>query len=135
MNGNGCHPLGRLISEMDRAFPAFFTEEDATWRPALDVSEDEKSWLVELDVPGFAREQIDVSAEGDLLTIRGARAVEAEPARRWHRRERAASTFEHSVRLPREADAAGVEAKLEHGVLVLRIPKAETAKVRRIELK
>lgn len=128
---------GALAREMDRIFPGFFDEGPrAPELPALNVGEDEKRYLVEVHVPGYRMEDLEVTIEDDLLTVRGSRKAEQEDQNvKWHRVERSLTGFTRTIRLPAEVEAGKIEASLEHGVLTLVVPKIEKAQPRRIELK
>lgn len=92
------------------------------WQPALDLIASEDAYLVRLDVPGVKREQVQASLEDGVLRVRGAaeRAPGLEGAQQL-RLERVVGPFARSVRLPADADSAQVSARLESGVLTIRV--------------
>ncbi len=101
----------------------------------LDIyeSEDKQQYVVEASVSGFKPEEIQIMAEGNTLTIRAAKKEEKKEEKgSYVRRERYAGEMSRSVTLPSAIDASKVEATYEHGVLTLRIPKAEGAKPKQI---
>lgn len=108
----------------------------ASCGPPVNLWEDENNVYAELDVPGVDAAKLEVSImEGNQLTIQGERtAVESENAV-WHRKERYFGKFTRNVELPSLVDANKVEAKYDAGVLKLTMPKADTAKPRKIEVK
>jgi HSP20 family protein len=131
----------------------FDTSSGETDRPTvvlpLDIAEDEGAYLIEADVPGFSREELEISLDGRELTIAGRHVEEVEespsevgadapaesaPSLRYHRRERRAVDVQRRLVLPEDVQSDGIEASLEHGVLRLRLPKAEEAKPRRIDI-
>lgn len=131
----------------------FDTSSSDTDRPTvvlpLDIAEDESAYLIEADVPGFSRDELEISLDGRELTIAGRHVAEVEespaevnanepadsaPSLRYHRRERRAVDVQRRLVLPEDVRADGIEASLEHGVLTLRLPKAEEAKPRRIDI-
>ena len=92
---------------------------------------DEDRATIALEVPGLDAEAIDVAVDKDLVTVRGERAAD-EADGRGVIRERSRGRFARSVRLPFEAEADGVTASYERGVLLVTVPKAEAAKPTRV---
>lgn len=107
-----------------------------TWRPAVDLREEQDHYLVEADLPGLKREDIDISIVGDVLTIKGQRNGEAVKQGEGYRSiERSYGTYQRSFRIPGGVDSNKVEASYEAGVLKVSLPKPETSKPRQIEVK
>lgn len=143
------HPMGRLLrNNVDRAFDdAFgelFNDRYSPWGriaarerrfPAVNVWEGSESLYVEAEVPGLKLEDLDIFVHGDELTIRGEREHDEQEGVTYHRRERGTGSFSSSVRLPVEIDVDRVEAQLESGVLTITLPKAASARPRKIEVK
>jgi HSP20 family protein len=104
--------------------------------PALNVWEDEAAFHLETDLPGVNADAVDVTVtEGNKVTVSGERKA-SEPANAvWHRQERFAGTFSRELTLPAPVDADKVEARFEHGVLKLTLPKSEAARPRKIAIK
>jgi HSP20 family protein len=129
--------LGQLNERMrrmlDQTFGGMF-DEPAGWIPAVDIEELEDAYVVEAEVPGVNREDVNIEVSGNELTISG---ESKERAREGiiRRRTRRVGQFEFRVVLPIEVNPEGVDAKLNDGVLTVRIPKAAGAKSRRIEVK
>lgn len=92
------------------------------FRPALDVLERADSLLLLFDLPGVSPSELTVETEQDRLTVQG---VRADGVRGWRR----------VLTLPAAYDPSKIEAKAENGVLVLTVPKAESARPRRIEVR
>ncbi len=142
-NPNGWSMLRRLRDEMDSALQGAFASRPAWWTnlnlqpatsfPALNVWQTEQDVFVEAELPGVTHEQLDISVLSGQLTLRGERRPSGEQ-QTWHRRERTFGAFERTLRLPADVNADKVEAKLEHGVLTIRLPKAEAAKPRKISV-
>ena len=86
------------------------------------------------EVPGLANEDLDVKIQGNYLEINGMREVKTPEGYRVHRGERGSATFTRSLTLPSEVDSAKVSATLKDGILVLTLPKSETAKPRQISI-
>jgi HSP20 family protein len=129
--------LGQLNERMRRMLEQTFggmLDEPAGWVPAVDIEELEDVYVVEAEVPGVKREDVNIEVSGNELTISGEIKVrEREGIIR--RRTRRVGEFEFRVVLPNEVNAEGIDAKLNDGVLTVRIPKAERAQRRRIEVK
>jgi len=132
----------RLDGEMDRwnsMFDEFLGLAPATscdWMPALDVHENEDQYTVRMDLPGLSREQVELSFEGDVLTISGERKEEQEKTTgHLHRSERFTGKFTRSLRFPGDVKTDGIQAIFKDGVLEIALPKAEEARRRKIEVK
>lgn len=103
-----------------------------SFRPAEDVVAAEDATVIRLDVPGIAREDLEIEAQEGVLTVRGERRLEQEGAGRI---ERASGSFSRSWRLVDGVDTDKIEAHLQDGVLELRVPKPERAEAVKIEVK
>lgn len=105
----------------------------ADWSPAVDVVEEEDRFVLRADVPGVAREDIDVSMEDGILTIAGERLTEKhEEAEGVKRFERVSGKFYRRFTLPETADAEGIAARSANGILEVTIPKLPEVQPRRI---
>ncbi|MEV4109367.1 Hsp20/alpha crystallin family protein [Nonomuraea sp. NPDC049695] len=102
------------------------------WTPMADISETEDSYVVEVDVPGVKKDQIDVQFSERELIVTG--QIEERERQRRHRKTRRTGSFELRTLLPGEVDAERVEARLADGVLTITVPKAAAAKPRHIEV-
>ncbi|NOR42433.1 MAG: Hsp20 family protein [Gammaproteobacteria bacterium] len=108
----------------------------ANWTPSVDISENDKAFTLLADIPGVNPDNIDISMEKGVLTIKGERNAESvEEGENYRRVERQNGQFYRRFTLPDSADADKIEAKSEHGVLRITIPKQEVAVSRRIEVK
>ncbi|GIX46500.1 MAG: heat-shock protein Hsp20 [Candidatus Tectimicrobiota bacterium] len=134
--------LETLRQEIDRLFEThlaeFFGDGEmgrVTWLPRMDVRETDTAFIVEVDLPGMAIEDIDVHVEGNTLVIAGERKLErAEEHLGMARYERAAGRFHRAYTLPAPVVADKVEARYCNGVLTVTVPKAEAAKTKRIAI-
>lgn len=105
------------------------------WTPAVDVYEDENSFLIKLELPEVAREDVKVSLNDNTLSISGERRVENEQKRdNYHRVERSYGQFYRSFTLPPNVDTGAINAQFKDGMLRLTIPKKEEAKPKQIEV-
>jgi len=144
--GNSWYPVHQFRDEMDRLVSNFFGPQTnggnapSRWGvapagfPALNVWEDGDTLYVEAELPGVKSEDIDVSVVGSDLTIRGHRNAQTAEGVAYHRQERAIGEFARVLRMPAEVDSAKVEASLSNGVLLLKLPKAEAAKPKKIKV-
>jgi HSP20 family protein len=130
-------PLRELMNRLvERSVvPGMGWGSQATTEP-MDIYTEGDTYVIEMSLPGFQPDAIEVSCEGNQLTIRGERPPETkEPQnRRYILRERTAGRFERTVTLPPEVAIDKAQANYEHGLLRLEFPKAEHAKPRRISL-
>jgi HSP20 family protein len=101
--------------------------------PPINVFDDGAGAVIVAEVPGLEQSQIDISSQGRTLTIASERKPhEGGNAAGYHRRERLFGKFSRSVQLPEDLDLQKASAKYEAGLLVVRVPKAESAKPRQI---
>jgi HSP20 family protein len=101
----------------------------------LDVSESEDEFVVRASLPGVRPDDVQITVHGDTVMIRGeCKAEEEKKGETWHLRERRAGSFQRAVSLAAPIDPDKAQAKFEHGVLTLTIPKAEQAKPKQIKI-
>lgn len=109
-------------------------QDSATLLPPVDIYEDESGFTVMADLPGVAKDQLVVRVTGDNLLIEGAATVPTIGNMELVYGEVQTPQYRRSFMLSRELDPGKIEARLDNGVLRLRIPKAEEAKPRRIDV-
>lgn len=124
---------------IDRLFEDFFAGDpdrvpSTGVFPAWNVFEDEKSFLVEAEVPGFSKEGLEISVVGDELRLSGAREPRVDEKANVHRRERFVGKFSRALRFGVPIDAQKVEARFANGVLTVTLPKSEAALPRKIRV-
>ena len=129
-----------LHRHMDDMFESFFSDFEGSaltrsgfgLSPKFDVSETDKSVKVTAELPGMDQQDIDVSLDDNLLTIKGEKKEESDRKdNRYHLSERRYGSFQRSFSLPRGLDHAKVDATFKNGVLTLELPKTEVAKSKR----
>jgi HSP20 family protein len=104
--------------------------------PAINVSSTDDETVVTADLPGFEPDDVELSVEGTTLKLRGTRAKgESDEGETFYRRERWSGSFERGVRLPFEAESGKVEAKFNKGELTVTLPRAESDRPKKIEVK
>jgi HSP20 family protein len=108
---------------------------DAGVFPQVNLTEDTNQFYLRAELPGLKNDAIDIQATGKTIAISGERKIPEEDAKaHYHRREREAGKFSRILTMPTEIDADRIEAKLENGILTIKIPKAETVKPRQIAI-
>ena len=108
----------------------------AEWAPLVDITEDDKEYLIKAELPDVKKEDIKLTVDEDVLTITGERKYEKEEkGKKYHRVERAYGSFMRSFTLPEDADGAKVSAECKDGLLKVHLPKSEKAKPKSIEVK
>jgi len=125
------HRMGRLYNtEPQRPFEWPVPEATTTaWLPLVDIFEESDVIRLVAEVPGVRPEDVKISVEGSLLTIKGTKEQVAEPkAEKVHRYERTYGAFERTFTLSASIDSNKIKATYNLGVLTITLPKAETAK-------
>lgn len=117
-----------LLSSMGRARAAGF--------PPINVFTSDDEVVVTSEMPGVELEDVDLSVNGDTLTIKGTRKEqELSEGQKWHRRERESGDFYRTVQLPFNVEGSKVSADYLRGVLTVKLPRAEADKPRKIAVK
>lgn len=122
--------ITRLLRELDVPATA------QGLRPAVDVDENDKAYVVSVELPGVRPEDVGVELENGVLTVHGEKKSEREEKsgkRRWI--ERSFGAFHRSFTLPANAIAERVEAKFRDGILTVTLPKSEAPKAKTIAIK
>ena len=102
---------------------------------SMDIYETPDAYEIEAALPGVKPEDVDISLNNNVLTIRGETKIEEEKDdRNYHLRERRFGAFVRSITLPSSLNADAIEARYDNGILKLRLPKAEEAKSRHIQI-
>lgn len=151
------HPLSALRDRWDTLFDDFFADfprwsslrrpldieplrrlTGGDLMPAVDIKEQDSSYLISAELPGMDEKDIAVEVQDDLLTVRGEKRAEREEKDKgYHLTERSYGSFTRSFRLPPEADAGKASASFSKGVLSISVPKSAEAhsKVKKIDVK
>lgn len=108
----------------------------AEWASLVDITEDDKEYLIKAELPEVKKEDIKLTVDEDVLTITGERKYEKEEkGKKYHRVERAYGSFMRSFTLPEDADGSKVSAECKDGLLKVHLPKSEKSKPKSIEVK
>ena len=137
--------IQNALSDFDRYFESFFgdsvftpTNRIMNRMPAVDLRETEKAYILEMELPGHDETDIEIHVDGSSLSVASRQEQAANPdsgeAGTWLIRERRASSFSRSFKLPENADSEGVNARFKNGVLALEIAKKAEAQRRAIRI-
>ena len=127
----------KMRRELDALFQGTGVESGgrATVFPALNISEDSTHLYVRAEIPGVAANGVEISIEGDTLTIRGERKTcLADEKNSYHRRELECGRFSRAINLPTKVMVDKVEAKAADGIVTITLPKAEAITPRQIKV-
>ena len=128
MNPSQYWPSGRGLPEL--------VDAKLQWAPSADISETEQEYLVRAELPAVQKEDVHVTLEDGLLTIRGERRQrQTEKTEKFHRVESFSGEFSRSFSLPEDVDAATIRAESKDGVLTVHIPKRAVAKPAPVQIK
>ena len=131
----------QLQRELNMPMNKFDTDENgniatANWAPAVDIKEDDQAFTLLADIPGVDPDDIEVTMDKGVLTVKGERQSEKKTEEENYKRvERQYGVFYRRFTLPDSANPEAIEATSEHGVLKITIPKQEVAQSRRISVK
>lgn len=131
-------PFQATTRDLERLFEPWtdIVGEDLTASYPVDIREDDNNIYVDAELPGFNKEEIDVSFENGTLTISAERKEEPEEGKgTQHLRERQYRRVFRSFTIPSHVDAQNIDAQLDKGLLKLKLQKTEEARPRRIEIK
>jgi HSP20 family protein len=129
----------RMRRMLDQTFGGFgwpspLLTEGAGWSPLVDIEEREDAYVLEAELPGVKREDVNIEVVGNELSIAG-EIKERERKGAVRKRTRRTGRFDYHVRLPDQVDASKIDASLDQGVLAVRVPKVERAKRQKIQIK
>jgi len=107
----------------------------AEWAPSVDISEDDREYLIKAELPEVNKEDVKVTVENGVVTIRGERKLEQEENnKKYHRIERSYGSFLRSFAMPEDAASDQVTADFKDGVLLVRLGKCEEKRPKHIEV-
>lgn len=130
--------LGSLFTRSPAQWPENREEPLAVaeWAPLVDISEDDKEYLIQAELPEVERNDVKVTAQDGTLTITGDRRIaKGENGRKYHRVERSYGNFVRNFSIPDDASADKVTAEFKNGVLCVHLAKTEKAMPQQIEVK
>jgi HSP20 family protein len=110
--------------------------EGAEWRPAANITENDKEYTIRADLPEVRKEDIDVAVANGVLTLSGERRYEkSTEGEKEHRRETFYGSFQRSFALPEDVEVESIKADTKDGVLVIRLPKQTVKKPESVKIK
>ena len=132
-------PVFGLRREIDRLFEDTFGRGEGmnAWTPAVDVRESDKEVRIDVELPGIRPDEVEITAENGILTMRGEKQMERkedDKEGRFHVVERSYGAFTRSFQLPQGLDESKIEAEFEDGILSVHIPKTALPQPRRIQI-
>lgn len=128
--------LDRLFNERLFDMPLMWERNPESMSLALDVAEETDKYIVKASVPGVKPEEVEITVTDNVLTIKGETKEDTEiKEENYHLRERRYGSFMRSVTLPAPVNADKIEAVHENGVITLTLPKSESVKPKKIELR
>lgn len=132
--------LNRLFDEtygpfVTRALGAEEPGAFTTWTPLCDIYETDKTIVIKMEIPEVKKEDISVTFDNNVLTIKGERKAEERSGQSYHRFERSYGQFLRSFTLPPFVDTKNISADSREGMLLVTLPKVEEAKAKQIEVK
>ncbi len=124
--------FGDIFSDF---FSDAMTRSNSDW-PKVDIEENEKEYVFNVDLPGIKKEDVNIELNGDVLVISGEKKEEKSvEERKYHLKESFCGTFRRSFKMPDAIDSEKSEASFENGILTLKVPKSDASKTRKIEIK
>lgn len=132
-------PVFGLRREIDRLFEDTFGRGEGvnTWSPAVDVRESDNELRLEVELPGIKPDEVEITADNGILTIRGEKnseRKEGDEESRYHVVERTYGSFMRSFQLPQGLDESKIEADYNNGILSVHIPKTALPQPRKIQI-
>jgi HSP20 family protein len=124
----------RMRRILEQTFGSLAPTDGDRWMPLVDIEEEDDAYVVEADLPGVKREDVTIEQVGNELLISG-ELKERERKGVLRRETRRKGAFAYRVALPEQIDSDKIEAKLDQGVLTIRVPKSQRAQRRQIQVK
>jgi HSP20 family protein len=136
--------VASLQDRINRMFDDVFSRMDnsdmeegamGAWKPAADIYETDDAIVIETELAGLKKEDVNVEVNDNVLSIKGERTTEKEENKdNYYRRERFTGKFHRAFTLPMDVDVEKISARFKDGVLVLEIPKPEEKKPKKINV-
>ena len=125
--------FNRLMPSSFAGWPRFSLEGNGgrkfEWAPSTDISETDKEYVIRADLPAVKKEDVQVTVDDGMITIKGERKQQKEDKNeKFHRVESFYGSFERSFSLPENVDADAIRCESKDGILTVHMPKTETPK-------
>lgn len=131
------HPFDALVQNLFQGTNGAESRppKPAAYRPALDLIESDAAYLIQVELPGFDPDALELVFEGRTLTLKGEKTLPPlDEAAQAHVRERRAGNFERSFAFPRAVDPDAIKARFQHGVLTVEVAKRPEAQPHRVTI-
>lgn len=134
-------PTSLFSSTLENLFDDYFPSVssmfgDERMSPDIEIKETDEKLIVRAELPGMTRDDISVELNDSILTLSGEKKIEkTEEKEKFHRTEISYGSFRRSFQVPMEVDAENIDANFKDGILTIDIPKVETSKPQKIEVK
>jgi len=129
--------VGKRFSDiMDEFFNDALSTRQSSFAPSIDISETEKQYIIDVEVPGIDKKDIELNVDNNTLTISGERKFEKEEdGKQFHRVESHYGTFSRSFTLPDNANTESINAAYNNGILNITVDKSEKSLKKQIKIK
>lgn len=129
--------FGKRFSDiMDEFFTDAVANRRNSFAPSIDISENDKQYLIDVEIPGVNKDEIDLNIENNVLTISGERKFEKkEDNKQYHRVESHYGTFSRSFTLPENVNNESIQASYNNGILLITVDKSEQKMKKQIKIK
>lgn len=136
-NQPGRDVFGKRFSDiMDEFFSDAVATRQNAFSPSIDISETDKQYMIDVEVPGMRKEDIDLNIENNTLTISGERKFEKkEDNKQYHRVESHYGSFSRSFTLPENVKVDSISASYNNGILNITVDKSEQQMKKQIKIK
>lgn len=117
-----------IVTSSTSKLPFFSKNSLSAYQPSLDMQEQTDAYLIQLDIPGIQKNEVDIKVHEHVIVVSGQRTTENQSTdddRGYFRFERSSGAFMRTIPLPEDASRSGIEANMERGVLTIKIPKKE----------
>ena len=131
--------VSKSLNRIFGRFPARPADHEALamadWAPTVDISETDSAYMIKGEIPGVNKEDVKVTIEDGMITMRGQRKLEKEEKdKKFHRIERSYGSFMRSFRVPDDVDENAVKAEFKDGMINVTLPKSGKSKARSINV-
>ena len=129
--------VGKRFSDiMDEFFNDALSTRQSSFAPSIDISETEKQYIIDVEIPGIDKKDIELNVDNNTLTISGERKFEKEEdGKQFHRVESHYGTFSRTFTLPDNANTESINATYNNGILNITVDKSEKSLKKQIKIK
>jgi HSP20 family protein len=129
------HPFDTLVQNLFQSPQSGHAANNGRYRPAVDLIESDAAYLIQVELPGFDPEALELVFEGRNLTLKGEKSLPPlDESAQAHLSERRAGSFERSFTFPRAVDPDAIQARFKHGVLAVEVAKRPEAQPHKVKI-